>query len=195
MSWEEAGTHTSSLNPDLVVVDVDLVPQQSLSRCRALQKSCHAPVLVLTSDDPPHSAGDALFFLSKPLTAANFLTHVKRLLEEQDARTSPSRLLRLGELCLDLENQQMIKGGERKSLSPKLFDLLYEFMTHPGQVLTRKQIMKMVWDTDYMGDTRTLYVHIRWLREIIEDNPSTPVYLRTVRGVGYRFDLSDSERN
>lgn len=76
-------------------------------------------------------------------------------------------------------------------LTPKECALLQAFMNNGGKVLTRKFLMKKVWDTDWMEDTRTLDVHVRWLREKIEDNPSKPVYLRTVRGVGYRFEVPE----
>ena len=100
-------------------------------------------------------------------------------------------VLQVGEICLDTTKQEMTKGGERFALSPKLWQLLHKFMSNPGQILSRKELMKDVWDTDYMGDTRTLYVHIRLLRERIEDDPSAPAYLRTIRGIGYRFDAPE----
>jgi DNA-binding response OmpR family regulator len=78
-------------------------------------------------------------------------------------------------------------------LTPKQAELLRVFMVHAGQTLTRKFLMATVWKTDYMGDTRTLDVHVRWLRERIEDDPSSPQYLRTVRGVGYRFGVPSEE--
>jgi len=98
-----------------------------------------------------------------------------------------SRLLCVEGLTLDLEKNQVTKGGEVRKLTPKQCRLLEVFMNNPKKVLSRKFLMQEVWETDYMGDTRTLDVHIRWLREKIEDDPSHPLYLQTVRGVGYRF--------
>ncbi len=98
-----------------------------------------------------------------------------------------SRLLRVEGLTLDLEKNQVTKGGEVRKLTPKQCRLLEVFMNNPRKVLSRKFLMREVWETDYMGDTRTLDVHIRWLREKIEDDPSHPLYLQTVRGIGYRF--------
>lgn len=95
--------------------------------------------------------------------------------------------LRVGELSLHMEDRTLFKNGRREKLTPKEARLLKAFMSNGGKVLTRKYLMKEVWETDYLGDTRTLDVHIRWLRQKIEDDPSRPRYLRTVRGVGYRF--------
>ncbi|MCA9909541.1 MAG: winged helix-turn-helix domain-containing protein, partial [Anaerolineae bacterium] len=78
-------------------------------------------------------------------------------------------------------------------LTPKLSQLVEIFLRHPGQTLDRKLLMAQVWDTDYLGDTRTLDVHIRWFRRAVEDNPSKPLYLKTVRGIGYRLELPDMD--
>ena len=100
-------------------------------------------------------------------------------------------ILQVGQIQLNLDTQEMAKGSRVTPLSPKLFQLLREFMSHAGSVLSRKELMKAIWDTDYLGDTRTLYVHVRLLREKIEDDPCSPAYLRTVRGMGYRFDAPE----
>lgn len=97
------------------------------------------------------------------------------------------RFLRLPGLVIDCEQYNLLHNGQRHSLTPKEFKLLYLLISHPDQVLSRKTIMQKVWETDYMGDTRTLDVHIRWLREKIEEKPSRPQRLITTRGVGYRF--------
>ena len=96
--------------------------------------------------------------------------------------------LRAGGISLDLKSRSVTKGKVTVRLTPKGCALLQTFMKNGGIVLTRKFLMKEVWDTDWTEDTRTLDVHVRWLRQKIEDNPSKPVYLRTVRGVGYRFE-------
>lgn len=99
--------------------------------------------------------------------------------------------LQAGGISLDLENRSLTKGKVTVRLTPKECALLQTFMNNGGAVLTRKFLMKKVWDTDWTEDTRTLDVHVRWLREKIEDNPSKPVYLRTLRGVGYRFEVPE----
>jgi DNA-binding response OmpR family regulator len=99
--------------------------------------------------------------------------------------------LTAGDLCLDVNARQVIKNGHVHRLTPKQCALLETFMTHRGQVLTRKFLMQRVWNTDYTGDTRTLEVHVSWVRKYIEDDPRQPTHLRTVHRVGYRFDCED----
>ena len=101
-----------------------------------------------------------------------------------------NRFIRLPGLILDCYKHQILRNGNSYSLTPKEFKLLYLLVNNPGQVLSRKTIMQEVWETDYLGDTRTLDVHIRWIREKIEDNPSRPRRLITIRGTGYRFSLN-----
>ena len=87
--------------------------------------------------------------------------------------------------------RQLTRGELTFALTPMQCRLLHTFMLHPGEILSRQFLMREVWDTDYTGDTRTLEVHVRWIRKKIELNPSRPQHLRTVRGVGYRFDCQN----
>jgi len=100
-------------------------------------------------------------------------------------------MLRIKNWTLDLESKQIVTDNGAQKLTPMLCRLLEVFMRNPGKVLSRKFLMKEVWETDYLGDTRTLEVHICWLRKKIEEDPHHPRYLRTVRGGGYRFSLSE----
>lgn len=107
----------------------------------------------------------------------------------RSSKPKPTGRLRAGGFSLDLDRRCVVrKDGIEERLTPKECALLYTFINRGGQVLTRRFLMKEIWETDYLGDTRTLDVHVRWLREKIEEEPSQPVYLRTVRGVGYRFE-------
>ncbi len=101
-----------------------------------------------------------------------------------------NRFLRLPGLILDGEKHQLLRNGQIFSLTPKEFKLLHLLASHYDQIVSRKTIMHEVWETDYLGDTRTLDVHVRWLREKIEENPSRPQRIVTIRGVGYRFVLT-----
>ena len=116
----------------------------------------------------------------------------KKTDSEDDPRRGPQdpgpASLHCGRLCLMIRSGEIYRDGELLSLAPKEFELLSTFMRHSGEVLPRSFLIHEIWDTDYLGDTRMLDVHIRWLRRKIEDDPSSPVYLRTVRGVGYRFE-------
>lgn len=106
----------------------------------------------------------------------------------RSSRSKGSALLRVGDLCLDPEARVVTCNGAPRQLSPKVSKLLETFMQHPGETLTRKFLMKAVWDTDYDGDTRTLEVHVSFLRKRIGDNARQSIYVHTVRGVGYRME-------
>ena len=97
--------------------------------------------------------------------------------------------MRSGELTLDSKKRTIARGSRARKLRPMEVRLLRTFMRRPNEVITRAELMKEVWDTDFTGDTRTLDVHIRWVRERIEENPSRPKLLKTVRGQGYRLDV------
>jgi DNA-binding response OmpR family regulator len=119
------------------------------------------------------------------LAASNkpqLLKTIKKVGDQQQ-----DRFIRLSNLVIDCHQYQILRDEVSHSLTPKQFKLLHLLLENPDQVLSRKTIMRRVWETDYLGDTRTLDVHIRWLREKIEKNPSQPRHLITVRGVGYHF--------
>ena len=101
--------------------------------------------------------------------------------------TAPRDVLQSGDLTLDLITRRALHRGQELVLTPKEFGLLAELMRHRGAVLSRDLLLDRVWGHDYYGDTRTVDVHVRWLREKIEDNPSIPIRIQTVRGLGYRF--------
>jgi DNA-binding response OmpR family regulator len=127
--------------------------------------------------------------LVQPFTARKLGNRIRKLLSIR--RTQP---LVVGKFTLDPEKRRLSHFSTIVRLTPKEYRLLDLFLRHAGTVLSRKQIMKEVWETDYLGDTRTLDVHIRWLREKIEANPKTPVYLRTVRRVGYILDPTEPDQ-
>jgi two-component system alkaline phosphatase synthesis response regulator PhoP len=126
--------------------------------------------------------------LQLPFTPRKVLNRVARLLNYHQGS-----ILKAGRLTLNLQTRCVSYGEVMHRLTPKQAELLQVFMEHAGQTLTRKFLMATVWNTDYMGDTRTLDVHVRWIRERIEDDPGNPQYLRTVRGVGYRFGAPAEE--
>jgi two-component system alkaline phosphatase synthesis response regulator PhoP len=123
-----------------------------------------------------------------PFTSRKLLYRVKKL-----AGRLTERVISVGHLTLDPDTRTLFKGEVSSHLRPKEAVLLAYFMTNSGRVLTRQEIIREVWETDYIGDTRTLNVHVRWLREKIEDNPNVPSFLRTVRGMGYRFEVPQAD--
>ena len=106
---------------------------------------------------------------------------------QQAVKKQKDRFFRQPDLIVDTQQRKVLHNGKKRSLTPKEFRLLKLFIDNKNQILSRKTIMQEVWETDYMGDTRTLDVHIRWLREKIEADPGQPQLIQTVRGVGYRF--------
>jgi DNA-binding response OmpR family regulator len=177
-----------SLRPDLLVVDVASFGSNGYKVSDAIRARLEGvPTILLLEKSHAGVGSTAEAFMIPPFTSRKLLYRVKQVAEKLS-----SREIRVGPLVLDPDLRTLRQGKEIRHLRPKEAALLAFFMTNPGKVLSRQEIMKQIWETDYMGDTRTLSVHIRWLRLKVEDDPDTPRYLRTVRGVGYRFEVPDS---
>jgi DNA-binding response OmpR family regulator len=136
-------------------------------------------------------------YLTKPFSMRELLARVKaqlrriRLLREEfacEAEEASDDLLRFDNLYLDLDRREVLLNGELLSLKPKEYDLLVYLAQHQGRVLSRDQLLEEVWGWDYSGGSRTVDVHIRWLREKIESEPADPTRIVTLRGAGYRFE-------
>jgi two-component system alkaline phosphatase synthesis response regulator PhoP len=129
-------------------------------------------------------------YLTKPFSTRELLARLRALLRRVKLdRGDPQKtdILQAGDLHLDLVRRRTFKGHDELTLRYKEFELLSFLMSQPGKAVTRAELFDRIWGTDWLGDTRTLDVHIRWLREKIEDHPSEPRYIQTVHGVGYRF--------
>jgi DNA-binding response OmpR family regulator len=173
----------------LVLLEAPAHPAEAIEICQYIRDTLTAPIIVLT--EPAASLDDleGVECLTKPVDFRTLLGAVENALKRQrSTKTRAVRVLRRGELTLDLQTRLLTKGDQCYRLTPKEFLLLRLFMSRPGQVLTHKAILKEVWNTEYDGDIRTLHVHVSWLRRKIEDTPRKPSRLRTVRGVGYRFE-------
>lgn len=186
-SQRQATNRIRSARPDVLIVDVASFGVSGYSISDTVRGRLDGVATILLLAKGHKAAGStAEAFITPPFTSRKLLYRVRKI---GDALLS--RLLRAGELQLDPDSRTLRKGREVLQLRPKETDLLALFMRNRGKVLHRRQIMNVVWETDYMGDTRTLNVHIHSVRGKIEDDPSSPRYLRTVRGVGYRFDVPD----
>ena len=140
-------------------------------------------IVVRTGTDPEKiTCADAI--LVRPFTPRKLLNRIVRLLPD-----SAGEVLQLGRFRLNADSRLLRLGKTEYHLTPMKARLLEVFMRNPGEVLSREYLMKHVWHTDYLGDTRTIEVHIRWLREMIEEDANHPRYLRTIRGVGYRLEV------
>jgi len=176
--------------PDLIILDATSPRLDGGRTCQALrQKVGEVPIILISKEGNDSGQAEADFHLIAPFTFRKLANRAKRAVQsgEQSGET-----LQVGGLVLHFGWRSVTRGREKHQLTPKEHRLLEVFMRNPGKVLSRKFLMKNVWDTDFLGDTRTLDVHVRWIREKIEENPSSPVYLRTVRGVGYRFEVPET---
>jgi DNA-binding response OmpR family regulator len=170
--------------PDAIVIDSTSPRLNSKRLSRALRGESYALIILLAANvAKAEQLNGANVILPKNLSPKKLSQRVRAALEEK-----PPRELKIGNLTLDVERRRITRGNKVHKLTPKEFDLLKLFMNRPGQIISRKMLMKEIWDTDYLGDTRTLDVHIRWLREKIEDDASEPSLLLTMRGQGYKLE-------
>lgn len=185
----QATSRLRSLRPDILVVDVASFGSSGYRISDAVRSKLDSVPTVLLLEQGHASAGaTAEAFMTPPFTSRKLLYRVKKLAEKLVRRE-----IRAGDLALDLDARILRKGKEISRLRPKEATLLAFFMEHSGKVLSREQLIRQVWEFSDVEDTRTLSVHVRWLRLKIEENPNRPRYLRTVRGIGYRFEAPDSE--
>lgn len=183
--------------PDLVILDLMLPGMDGLDVCRHLRRESAVPVLMLSAlgEEVDKVVGLELGaddYLTKPFSMRELLARVKALLRRvellrAEAPGEPARVLTAGNLTVDLDQHRAAVGSRPLTLKPKEFDLLAHLVRSPGRVHTRDSLLQQVWGYEYAGDTRTVDVHIRWLREKIETDPSNPKRIETVRGVGYRL--------
>ncbi len=185
------------LRPDLVILDVMLPGIDGLDVCRRLRESeatSDIPILMLTAKDEIHDRVTGLEsgaddYLTKPFSFEELLARVRALLRRQQriiAAGGPGgRVLRMSDLTLDEAAREVRRGDRLVELTATEYNLLHLFMTHPRQVLDRQTILNRVWGYDFMGETNIIEVYVRYLREKIEDEPSNPRLIQTVRGVGY----------
>ncbi|MFN8453724.1 MAG: response regulator transcription factor [Anaerolineae bacterium] len=184
-SPEAAVECTKTLWPNLIIVN----SPQSILHFSALkaaidQTKLKIPCVVIGDKHPAHQINSDTIVVS-PDKPQQLNQSVKKATSLQK-----DRFIRLPGLVIDTFQGQVLRDSQVYSLTPKEFKLLCLLVQHHDQILSRKTIMQEVWETNYLGDTRTLDVHIRWIREKIEENPSRPVRLMTIRGLGYRFILN-----
>ena len=186
-----------SERPDLVILDVMMPAMDGWEVCRTLRQSSAVPILMLTAlgEEVDRILGLELGaddYLTKPFSTRELKARIKAMLRRVELDRGQIREadhVILGDLRLELDTHQAYKRDKKLTLRLKEFELLSLLMVRHGQVVTRAELFDRIWGTDWLGDTRTLDVHIRWLREKIEEDPSDPQYIQTVRGVGYRMQV------
>jgi two-component system response regulator ResD len=181
----QAISRIRSQRPDLLLLDVASFGGSGYKVSDAVRAKLDGVPTVLLLDKGHANAGAiADAFMIPPFTSRKLLYRVNKLAEKLT-----SREVHTGPLVLDPDTRTLRKGDKTTHLRPKEADLLSYFIRNSGRVISRHELIREVWKTDYVGDTRTLSVHVRWLRTKIEDDPNAPRFLRTVRGVGYRFEV------
>ncbi len=187
---------TRHLKPDLLLLDVMLPGLDGFAVCRILRCESDVPILMLTArgqelDRVMGLELGADDYLVKPFSFRELLARVRAMLRrrrlDQEGLSAERDRLTIGEWMLDRMARQVWRAGARVELAQREFDLLRLLMEHPGEALSRQMLLDQVWGQDWIGDVRTLDVHIRWLREKLEVDPAAPRYIQTVRGYGYRF--------
>jgi DNA-binding response OmpR family regulator len=192
------------LKPDLIVLDLMLPEIDGFEVCRILRQEMITPILMLTARDDEIDRVVGLEvgaddYLTKPFSMRELMARVKaqlrrsRLLKEELEKASspeekPQDKLTFGNLVINRTRREVTLDGEPFALKPQEYDLLLFFAEHKGQMLSREFILERVWGWDFIGDSRTVDVHVRWLRQKIEDEPGKPTRIVTVRGGGYRFE-------
>jgi DNA-binding response OmpR family regulator len=173
-----------SERPDLIILDTTSLRLNSKRLSQTLYHKVDTPIIAIRGKRAaPLEYVDE--HITNPLNPRKLLMLIRRIL-----KIKQPWILRQGELTLDLKKRTVARGNSRpKQLRPMEARLLKTFMRRPNEMLTRAELMKLVWETDFTGDTRTLDVHIRWVREHIEENASVPRFLKTVRGQGYRLEV------
>ncbi len=189
------------ISPDLVILDIMLPILDGFEVCRILRQESKVPILMLTARDEEIDRVIGLEmgaddYLTKPFSMRELMARVKALLrrvrldksETSPPPASPKESLVFGNLEMDLTRREVLLDEQVLALKPKEFELLLFLARHRGQVLTRDLILERVWGWDFTGGSRTVDVHVRWLREKIEPDPALPARIVTVRGAGYRFE-------
>ncbi len=181
--------------PDLLILDVMLPKLDGFSVCRIIRRESNTPIMMLTArqDEVDRIAGLELGaddYVVKPFSLGELLARVRALLRRSDRQPAgvEREVLAADQLKVDTGSRRVFRAGEEIALAQKEFDLLVCLMRNRGMALSRDLLLERVWGYDFPGDSRTVDVHVRWLREKVELDPSKPHYIQTVRGIGYRFN-------
>lgn len=191
---------SKEMNPDLILLDIMLPGIDGFEVCRMLRKDMNVPILMLTARDDEIDRVVGLEvgaddYLTKPFSMRELIARVKallrraRIIKDQSASgTQAHKIYDMGNLILDETRREVILKGQPLDLKPKEYDLLLFLAQHKGQVLSRELILEKVWGWDFFGFSRTVDVHVRWLREKIEEDAAHPTRIITLRSAGYRFE-------
>jgi DNA-binding response OmpR family regulator len=182
-------------HPDLVLLDLMLPELSGVEVCRILRAESQVPIIMLTARDGEVDKVVGLElgaddYVTKPFSVRELTARIRAIFRRSDqivTAGTPTPLVDIGRVQVDLAGHRVLRDGVAVPLKPKAFELLAFLVRNPGQVFTRDQLLERVWGYDYAGETRTVDVHVHWLRAELEVDPGNPELLQTVRGVGYVF--------
>jgi DNA-binding response OmpR family regulator len=184
-----------SEKPDLVLLDLMLPELSGMEVARILRRESDVPILMLTArgseiDKVVGLEVGADDYVTKPFSLRELQARIRALMRRRESGAGPAAtettdMVSIGDVQVDLAGHRLLRDGEPRPMKPKAFELLSFLLKHPGQVFTREQLLADVWGYDYAGETRTVDVHVHWLRAEIEADPRHPRVIETVRGAGY----------
>jgi len=187
----EAVKMLKTLDPKAVVIDAASMRTSGTRICTSIRKKVGKKpiILIITEDEENANSDSADVVLQLPFTLQKLLNRLKPYMSMNN-----NKMMEVGPIKLDLEDRWVHCEGRRERLTPRLFRLMKRLMKHPGELHTREDLFRDLWETDYLGDTRSLDVHISWLRQAVEENPRNPQYIKTERGIGYRLEVEKPKR-
>ncbi|HUQ78984.1 MAG TPA: response regulator transcription factor [Patescibacteria group bacterium] len=182
--------------PDLVLLDLMLPELSGIEVCRIIRAESGVPIVMLTARDSELDKVVGLElgaddYVTKPFSLRELSARIRGLFRRSEQIALPDGglppVVDLGRVQVDLAGHRLLRDGEPVPIKPKAFELLAFLLRHPGQAFTRDQLLEHVWGYDYAGETRTVDVHVHWLRSTLEEDAAAPRFIHTVRGVGYVF--------
>jgi len=192
----EALTRFRADKPDLILLDLMLPELSGIEVCRIIRAESGVPIVMLTAKDSELDKVVGLElgaddYVTKPFSLRELSARIRALFRRSEQAAAPDAagpaVVDLGRVQVDLAGHRLLRDGDALAIKPKAFELLAFLLRHPGQAFTRDQLLEHVWGYDYAGETRTVDVHVHWLRSTLEDDAAAPRFIHTVRGVGYVF--------
>ncbi len=184
-------TELKSMTPDAVIIDGASMRTTGTRMCKSIRKVTNdIPIILILAKNAKRvnkEIADEILYL--PFTLQKLLNRLRPYMGMEN-----NKHLTCGPIELDLKQRWVTCGDKQTRLTPRLFTLMEAFMRNPGKVLMREELFRTLWETDYLGDTRSLDVHISWLRKAVEDDPRHPKYIKTERGIGYRLEVEKPRR-